>query len=323
MELAAPVAVSVVIPCYGQAHFLDQAIDSVLAQTRVSEIVVVDDGSPDNASEVARRYSMVRYLRQENKGLAEARNAGFRETHGDYVIFLDADDCLTPNAVEAHLRCFGENAGAGFVVGDIDHMAEDGSPIESPRWPLLRENFYEELLKVNHVANTIAVMFRREVIASIGGFDTSCSPAEDYRLLLAAARLFPSAHHRTVVARYRRHPAGLSRRGVAMLRAMARIMELERPLVQGQPRLERAHRRGVRYWRDHFGRVAMKELYHHIRRGRIFHAGRALAGLLRYSRGRVVVIPWIYRKKAFLLIRRRLGLAHTKANGWESSSVNS
>ena len=58
---------------------------------------------------------------------------------------------------------------------------------------------------MNHVANTIAVMFRREVLEQLGGFKPACSPAEDYELLLRAARLFPSRHHRTVVAQYRRH----------------------------------------------------------------------------------------------------------------------
>ena len=60
---------------------------------------------------------------------------------------------------------------------------------------------------MNHVANTIAVMFRREVLEQLGGFKPACSPAEDYELLLRAARLFPSRHHRTVVAQYRRHAA--------------------------------------------------------------------------------------------------------------------
>ena len=81
------------------------------------------------------------------------------------------------------------------MVGDIDHIAENGSYLGSPRWPMLKANFYEELLKVNHVANMVAVMMRREVIAKVGGFEGTCSPADDYQLLLQAIRNFPSAHH--------------------------------------------------------------------------------------------------------------------------------
>src|SRR6476620_2706725 len=141
--------VSIVIPCHRQAHFLPQAIESALSQThRQREVVVVNDGSPDNTAEVAACYPGVRCVRQENRGVAEARNSGFRASRGEYVLFIDADDRLTPNAVEAHLLCFAEHPEAGFVVGDLDQIAGDGSYICSPRWPVLEANFYEELLKV-------------------------------------------------------------------------------------------------------------------------------------------------------------------------------
>src|SRR6476620_2558258 len=167
--------VSVVIPCYNQAHFRSESVESALAQTYPrSETVVVDDGSRDGTAGVMARYSGIVSVRQDNRGLAEARNAGFRASTGDYVLFLDADDRLTPNAVEAHLSCFAKHPEAGFVVGDIDHITLDGSYVESPRWPVLEDNHYEELLKVNHVANTIAVMFRRSVIERTGGFKLSC-----------------------------------------------------------------------------------------------------------------------------------------------------
>src|SRR4029450_1113854 len=95
-----PPKVSVVIPCYRQAHFLTEAIASALRQSYSNlEIIVVDDGSPDNTEEVVRRFPGVRYIRQRNQGLAAARNAGVRASTGDFVIFLDADDRLVPGAV--------------------------------------------------------------------------------------------------------------------------------------------------------------------------------------------------------------------------------
>lgn len=275
---------------------MGEAIESVIAQSHPAEIVVVDDGSLDNTAEVATCYPQVCYIRQENKGLAEARNSGFRAATGDYVVFLDADDRLTPNAIEAHLRCFAEHPDAQLVVGDIDHIAEDGSYLGSPRWPMLKTNFYEELLKVNHVANMIAVMVRREVITSIGGFERSCSPAEDYRLLLRAVRTFPSAHHRAVVAQYRRYPSSLSRKGGVMLRALHHIMASEWPLVQGNHSLEKAHRIGVLYWRDYYGRVAIQELLRNAARGELLQAGKTSVALARYVGFRVLILPWKYRR---------------------------
>jgi len=299
--------VSIIIPCYNQAHFLPEAIESALAQTyQKTEIVAVDDGSGDNPMEVVARYPGVKYLRQENQGLAGARNTGFRASSGEYVLFLDADDRLTPTAVEAHLSCFTEHPEVGFVVGDIDHIALDGSYAGSPRWPVLEANQYEELLKVNHVANTIAVMFRRSVIERVGGFKPFCSPAEDYELLLHAARLFPSAHHRTVVAHYRRHRQTLSRNGALMLRAMHRVMRMERPALNGDSRLTKSWREGERYWRDYFGVATIKQLYGHLCRGEVWRAGSAAVALVRYGRGRFFVLPWICGQRGLNYLRRRL-----------------
>ena len=290
--------VSIVIPCYEQAHFLPDAIEGALAQThRKTEVVVVDDGSPDNTAEVVARYPEVRCVRQENRGVAEARNAGLRASSGEYVLFVDADDRLTQNAVEAHLRCFAEHPEAGFVVGDIDQISSDGSYLRSPRWQELATNQYEQLLKVDHVANTIAVMFRRSVFETVGGFDGSYSPTEDYEILLRVARVFAGAQHHSVVAQYRRHDSNTSRKGALMLRRMYRVMQAQLPFVNGNPALKAAHKRGENQWRDFYGGVTMKQILAHLTRGDVLHAASAFATLLWYVRGRVFIIPWKYRKR--------------------------
>ena len=203
-------------------------------------------------------------MRQENRGLAGARNGGFRVSKGEYVLFLDADDRLTPNAVEAHLSCFAKHPEAGFVVGDIDNIALDGSYLGSPRCPLLEGNVYEDVLKVNHVANSIAVMWRRSMFEQLGGFKTCCSPAEDVELLLRASRLFRTAHHRSTVAQYRRYPNTLSRKGEVMLPAIRRVMRLQRDVVKRHRTLLKARRQGDAYWRDYFGKETFKELLKNI-----------------------------------------------------------
>src|SRR5437868_3561752 len=97
--------ISVVIPCYQQAHFLGEAITSVLKQTYSHhEIIVVDDGSTDDPAAVTSSYPNVRYIRQKNQGTAAARNRGLRESLGSFLVFLDADDRLLPKAFEtAHI----------------------------------------------------------------------------------------------------------------------------------------------------------------------------------------------------------------------------
>jgi glycosyltransferase involved in cell wall biosynthesis len=299
--------VSIVIPCYKQAHYLPDAIKSALTQThRPIEVIVVDDGSPDNVVDVVASYSHVSCVRQQNRGRSQARNAGFGASRGEYVVFLDADDRLSPNAIEAHLRCFSTHPEAGFVVGDIDQIASDGSYIYSPRWPVLEANFYEELLKVNHVANTIGVMFRRSLFDALGGFARAFEPAEDYEILLRAGRTCQSAHHSTVVAQYRRHIENASRNGALMLRATHRVMETQLPILNGNPRLVAAWHQGDRYWRDRFGPTTIKQLCAHLRRCEIGAATSAAVTLLWYVRGRLFVFPWIYRQQGLDYVRRRL-----------------
>jgi len=290
--------ISVVIPCYNQARYLADAIKSALAQTHSHvQVVVVDDGSVDNTAEVASHYPEVRLVRQRNEGVSQARNVGFYQSSGDYVIFLDADDRLARTAVESHLCCFAEHPEAGFVVGNIELISRDGSYLRSYHAPEPAAGQYEQLLKVDHVANTIAVMFRRSVFETVGGFDGSYSPTEDYEILLRVARVFAGAQHRSIVAQYRRHDSNTSRKGALMLRRMYRVMQSQLSFVNGNPALKAAHRRGQNHWRDFYGGVTMKEIFAHLTRGDVLHAASAFATLLWYVRGRVFIIPWKYRKR--------------------------
>ena len=95
--------ISVIIPCYKYANYLKECVDSVRAQTYpVHEIIVVNDGSPDNTVEVCEQLGVV-CITKENGGLSSARNAGIKEATGEYIMCLDADDKLVPGAIEEHM----------------------------------------------------------------------------------------------------------------------------------------------------------------------------------------------------------------------------
>lgn len=101
--------VSVIVPCYNQAQFLAETLDSVLAQTHENwECIIVNDGSTDNTETVAMDYcdrdKRFIYHKKENGGLSSARNAGLYIAQGDYVQFLDSDDILLPNKFEYQIR---------------------------------------------------------------------------------------------------------------------------------------------------------------------------------------------------------------------------
>jgi glycosyltransferase involved in cell wall biosynthesis len=123
-QSAAPL-VSIIIPCHNQARFLPDAIASVLGQTHSPvELIVVDDGSPDNTAEIARRYEAIRFLCQENRASPLLGMRDFSASTGAYVMFLDADDRLMPNAVQEHLRCFADHRKGGA-----------SRPVRGDRWP--------------------------------------------------------------------------------------------------------------------------------------------------------------------------------------------
>lgn len=97
--------VTIALPCYKQAEYLPEAIESALAQTyKDIEIIVVNDGSPDNTSEVAKRYRKVKLIEQVNKGLASARNTAIMNMRGQWFMPLDADDKLHPQCIEELIR---------------------------------------------------------------------------------------------------------------------------------------------------------------------------------------------------------------------------
>ena len=93
--------VSIIIPCYRQGRFLAEAIESALAQSYAAvEVIVVNDGSDDDTDAVARHYAeRICYIAQPNCGVSVARNAGMAAARGDFLLFLDADDLLRPDAV--------------------------------------------------------------------------------------------------------------------------------------------------------------------------------------------------------------------------------
>ena len=248
--------VSVIIPCYNQAPFLGAAIESVLAQSyRRFEIIVVDDGSTDDTLEVAARYPRVCCVRQHNQGQAAARNTGLRKSEGEYVVFLDADDRMLPEALEVGVEHLKAHPKYAFVSGHYREIAADGSPLGTREQPCPDREHYLEMLRTNYVWIPAVVMYRRSVFEFVGEFNTSLSVkgCEDYDLCLRIARDFPVHCHGTVIAEYRRHGSSTSSNPVLMLKAFLTVLREQREYAKGHKRYEVAIARGVRAARDYYG----------------------------------------------------------------------
>ena len=176
--------VAVVIPCFNHGEFLPEAVESVLGSKRGDvELIVVDDGSTD---EVTRREMDelrargIRVLRQENRGLAAARNAGIQASGGEYILPLDADNRLRPEYIEHGTGVLRENPKVGVVYGDAQYVGE-----RSGRW---RVGVFDpnRLLHWNYI--DACAMYRREVWAQTGGYDRTMPVQgfEDWDLWLGA-----------------------------------------------------------------------------------------------------------------------------------------
>ena len=111
--------VTVVIPSYNSAPWLPETLASVLAQNRVElEAIVVDDGSKDNTREVVAKFPDVRYLYQNNAGVAAARNTGIRAAQGKYIALLDSDDIWEPHKLRRQVEILDRYPGVGLVFSN-------------------------------------------------------------------------------------------------------------------------------------------------------------------------------------------------------------
>ena len=278
-----PELVSVIIPCYNQAHFLGEAIESVLAQSyQFVEIIVVDDGSTDNTAQLATSFEGVRCLSQSNMGLAGARNAGLSASSGTFVVFLDADDRLLPNSLQDGVSSLRANPECAFVYGHVNLIASDGSALSTPRQVAVRENHYLELLRHNYIWTTGAAVYRRSALDAIGGFDAAANGSADFDLNARIARVFPICCTDKTVLEYRRHRESMSRDCALMLRNAVAVRRRHRRLISGNRANESALHAGIQSAQADYGEKLIEVVGRRMRQGEWKSAALGLRTLLRY-----------------------------------------
>lgn len=201
---------SVIVPCYRQAHFLSHALDSALSQEGVhAEVIVVDDGPDDAVAEVCARYGeRISLLRQKNAGVSAARNAGLSRARGACVHFLDADDAAGPGMYAALLRALEANLGWIAVFSTTRYMNGNGEMLEHVHAPRLDGRAFHRFAE-DCPTYPGAMIVRRAALDRTGGFDPGLEQSQDWDLMLQLARsggafgLVPEA-----VFHYRQYPGG-------------------------------------------------------------------------------------------------------------------
>lgn len=210
-------SVSVIIPVYNHGRYLADAINSVLAQDYQDwEIVIVDDGSTDDTPIIVSRYAndQVRYVFQENKGQAAARNTGIKNSHGRYLAFLDADDWFLPDKLQLQVPVLEAHPDLCMVSSGWLFVDEQGNTLEEVRpWESCPSLDVEAwLLGCPFVVH--GVLVRREAIDQAGLFDESQSlvGVEDWDLFLRiAATGQPMEWVRQITCKYRMHQENMTR----------------------------------------------------------------------------------------------------------------
>jgi len=283
--------VSVIIPCFRQAHLLGEAIESVLAQSYPHyEIVVVDDGSPDDTIHVVKRYPSVRYLRQKNKGLPAARNSGIQTSTGKYLVFLDSDDRLLPNHLQANLKAFEEHPDTGFVCGDYRWFGAEGTWHVHDCRP--SPDHYATLLRRNFIGPPHVVMFKRQIIQKVGGFLEDLVSSEDQELYLRIARAYPIYCHHEIIAEYRRHGAQMSQKFDVMLKTSLTVLRLQRDHIKRNPIYREAYKSGILFRQRLYDGALQRQIVTDIKQQRWHRATEALLIFLRYHLRGLASVLW-------------------------------
>jgi glycosyltransferase involved in cell wall biosynthesis len=256
--------IAIVITTYNHASFLEAAIRSALRQSvPADQIIVVDDGSTDHPERVTAQFAAVRSIRQPNAGLSAARNTGWRAATTEFVVFLDADDRLLPNALADNLHRLIASPRAGMSYGGyicVDTLAgrrhiADFLPVADG---------YSSLLRRNLIGMHAAVMYRRASLADIGGFDDGLGACEDYDVYLRMALRYPILYGPEPLAEYWHHGGNMSRDSAMMLREILEVLHRQKPVAQCLG-LMPAYRKGVVSRKRHYVMAWCVELLQGIR----------------------------------------------------------
>lgn len=246
--------VSVVIPAKNAAAYIGETIASALAQADVSEVIVVNDGSIDDTVAIVQaiRDPRLCLIMNDASGVSAARNLGARSAHGDWLMFLDADDRLRPDAVTTLLTAAQTAPHAVLAYGDYNTIDSEGHTIG--RRGLLKGrrkpsgDVLERLASGNFIVNGGIMLVRAEAFRATGGFDVSLRYCEDWHCWCRLAATGEFAYVPKLLLDYRLHTANTMNAAVRtpqdFFPAVARVFGDE--LILGKlpsgaaPRLRRA-----------------------------------------------------------------------------------
>ncbi len=280
------VMISIIIPAYNSAKYLPETIDSILAQgMRDYEIIIIDDGSTDNTREVIDKFNAkIKYIYQKQKGAAAARNRGIRNSRGDYIAFLDADDIWLPQKIRLQMQYFNNNPEISIIYTDAQVFDERGLIWHSANrhMRMYSGKIYYKLFLENFI-HTSSVILKRACLERVGLFDESLGPCEDYEFWLRLARDYEFAFINKPLVKYRlssnsfsRGKAGFERMFNLAIKISEDIISEDHNLFEGSQYLIRQrfgklyYRYGWRYFQINDFRNARDRFILSIKHNKLF-----------------------------------------------------
>lgn len=204
---------SVIMPVFNEEEYLNEAVESVRAQTFQDwELLLIDDGSTDNSpkliAELCQKDSRIRALRQRNRRTAAARNRGFAMAKATWICYLDGDDVWLPQTLESYHDYLLAHPSAMFIYG-YRHRLCDGKITYAQPYQQTAPTGSRELFQSTFLS-TISVCHHRELVDKVGGYDETLLLGEDYELFLRMSRIVTFEPLGIATALRRRHSHNLS-----------------------------------------------------------------------------------------------------------------
>lgn len=214
--------VSIIIPVYNAEKFLDECINSALNQTYGDiEIIAIDDGSTDKSLSILQKYSdQIKIISKENGGAASALNAGIKESIGEWIKWLNADDVLYPDAIDNLLveAMKTQDKTNTIFYGNFDLIDSDGKIIGrklEPDYDNLDPFDFNVILLDHHIGNQNTVLIHRTTLEIYGMFDGTCGQEDyEFHLRLCLVNNCRLKLIKKTLAKYRIHPNQISRANV-------------------------------------------------------------------------------------------------------------
>jgi hypothetical protein len=182
--------ISIIVPCYNQAKYLDECLQSVLNQSYANwECIVVNDGSPDNTEAIARQWcdldDRFKYLYKQNGGPSSARNIGIKISEGDLILPLDADDCISVDFLEKLVRELLNDESLGIVSCYTKFFSKNTNKTTGELKP--KGTDWRYLLYVNQLIATS--LYRKKCWEEVGGYDETMQKGfEDWEFWIAVTK---------------------------------------------------------------------------------------------------------------------------------------